>query len=599
MGKVRLSEIIGDLFREVQCIVDLTPPQWEVAAYLQAPSGIKYAHIENIVEMEQVRTTAGGGAASLVVGLEAKSQYRFDQTILKSLRLGDFCLVIFDIWHPGNLLATANTLAQSGLAVESINKVEHKIFETVMLARKIANDDKVGLLRTGNEIQRQVAQSWYYTAESTEDTKNEPESMAGDMRRLRIQLATKRKRLRAIEASLSFRLGNMIVQSLSKPGRNTVLLPYRVLRLGIGAVRARALPERSVMKEVSRATGKVRVLVNGHGLHFIDLLCEKFSDHGYDVAYDKWEGHNVHDVDKSRKLLDQANIIICEWCLGNAVWYSENKQPDQKLIIRLHLFERNEDYPWDVDMENVDSMIFVGPHIRREAIAKFGWERWAETKLKVIPNYINTEAFDLPKSPGARFNIGMVGILRPRKRLDLALDIIEKLRRKDERFHLYVKGKTHREYRWLRPEEIRYYEHQMDRIKGSALLKDAVHFDGWGSDMPEWYKKIGFILSVSDFESFHLVIAEGAASRAVPVALKWEGVEEIFPQDWSYNTTDEIANAILDIAGSGRFEEVGASRYAYVKENFDIGRIARLWLDIIEGTDKGCHGDLQDTQRRE
>jgi glycosyltransferase involved in cell wall biosynthesis len=596
---VRISDVIGDLFREIQCIVDLTPPQWEVAAYLQAPPDIKYAHIENIVETEQVRTTVGGGAACLVIGLEAKNQYRFGQTILKSLRLEDYCLVIFDVWHPGNVLETAHTLAQNGLAVESINKVEHKVFETVVLARKIADDDRADLLRPGNESQLHVTPFRYYAAESTEDLKSERIEMAVEMGRLRTRLASKRRRLRAVEASLSFQLGNMIVRSVMKPGRDTVLLPYRVLKLGIGVARAKVLPARLVVKKVSRATGKDRVLVSGQGLHFIDLLCEKFSAHGYDISYDKWEGHNVHDINKSRKLLDQANILICEWCLGNAVWYSENKRAGQKLIIRLHLFERNEDYPWDVDMENVDSMIFVGPHIRREAIAKFGWEKWAETKLKVIPNYVNTAAFDLPKSPGARFNIGMVGILRPRKRLDFALDIIEKLRREDDRFHLYVKGKTHREYRWLRPEEIRYYEHQMDRIKGSALLKDAVHFDGWGSDMPEWYSKIGFVLSVSDFESFHLAIAEGAASRGVPVALKWEGVEEIFPQDWSYNTTDEIANAILDIVGSDRFEEIGASRHAYVKENFDIERIARLWLDVIEGTEKESCGDVQDVQRRE
>ena len=596
---MQLNDIIGNIFCEVKCILDLTPPQWEVAVYMQAPADIKYAHIKNIGGIEQVRTTMGGGVACLVIGLEAKNQSWLDHTVLKNLRFEDYCLIIFDVWHPGNVLATAHILTQNGLAVESINKVEHKVFATVMLARKIANDNRAGLLRTGNEVQRQVAQSWYYTGESTEDTKNEPESMAGDMRRLRIQLATKRKRLRAVEASLSFRLGNMIVQSLSKPGRNTILLPYRILRLGMGAARAKALPTRSLMKDVSRAKGKGRVLVNGHSLHFINLICEKLLGHGYDVIYDKWEGHNVHDVDKSRKLLDQANILICEWCLGNAVWYSENKRPGQKLIIRLHLFERNEDYPWDVDMENVDSMIFVGPHIRREAIAKFGWEKWAETKLMVVPNYIDSKAFDLPKSPGARFNVGMVGIIRPRKRLDLALDIIEKLRSKDERFHLYIKGKTHREYRWLQPEEIRYYEHQMERIKSSALLKDAVHFDGWGSDMPAWYQKIGFVLSVSDYESFHLAIAESAASRGVPVALKWEGVEEIFPRDWSYNNTDEIANAILDIAGSNRFEEVGTSRHAYVKESFDIERIARLWLDIVEGTEREQHGDLQDVQRRE
>lgn len=46
-------------------------------------------------------------------------------------------------------------------------------------------------------------------------------------------------RLRAVENSVSYRLGNMVVQAVCKPGRNTVLLPYRLLRLTREALRER------------------------------------------------------------------------------------------------------------------------------------------------------------------------------------------------------------------------------------------------------------------------------------------------------------------------------------------------------------------------
>jgi len=335
---------------------------------------------------------------------------------------------------------------------------------------------------------------------------------------------------------------------------------------------------------LSRPTKRGSILVAGHDLKFIDGLCRKFSEQGYNVATDNWEGHNKHNVGRSRKLVRKADIVICEWCLGNAVWCSRNKRLGQKLIIRFHSQERNLNYPAEVDMQNVDSMIFVGPHIRREAIARFGWERWAEKKLVVIPNYVDTKALDMPKPADAQFKIGIVGIVPRLKRPDLAVDIIERLRQKDERFHLYVKGKLPEEYPWMlsRLKELRYYDDQMARIESSALLKDAVHFDSWGDDMPQWYRKIGFILSVSDFEAFHLSIPEGAASRAIPLMLKWEGAEEIYPKDWSYHTVNEMVDAILDIVKSGRFEEIAAARYAYVKQNFDIERISQAWMEIIE-----------------
>jgi len=40
-----------------------------------------------------------------------------------------------------------------------------------------------------------------------------------------------KKQLSAVKNSFSFRLGNMMVQAVYKPGRNTILLPYRLIRL--------------------------------------------------------------------------------------------------------------------------------------------------------------------------------------------------------------------------------------------------------------------------------------------------------------------------------------------------------------------------------
>ena len=43
--------------------------------------------------------------------------------------------------------------------------------------------------------------------------------------------------MRVVKNSLSYRLGTMLVQAFLKSGRNTVLLPYSVLKLGVGVVR--------------------------------------------------------------------------------------------------------------------------------------------------------------------------------------------------------------------------------------------------------------------------------------------------------------------------------------------------------------------------
>ena len=63
-----------------------------------------------------------------------------------------------------------------------------------------------------------------------------------EITRLQAKVAKEQRTVQSVRSSLSFQLGSMLIQAIRKPGRNTVFLPYRVFRLGIGAVREKALP---------------------------------------------------------------------------------------------------------------------------------------------------------------------------------------------------------------------------------------------------------------------------------------------------------------------------------------------------------------------
>lgn len=53
------------------------------------------------------------------------------------------------------------------------------------------------------------------------------------------ELEELRRQLEAVRNSFSYRLGNMLVQAVYRPGRNTLLLPYRLLRLCVTEFRRR------------------------------------------------------------------------------------------------------------------------------------------------------------------------------------------------------------------------------------------------------------------------------------------------------------------------------------------------------------------------
>ncbi|WP_294956951.1 glycosyltransferase [Sulfurovum sp.] len=329
----------------------------------------------------------------------------------------------------------------------------------------------------------------------------------------------------------------------------------------------------------SREKSKI-ILFAGHDLKFVDKLMEEFAQNGYRVLTDKWQSHNKHNEEKSRELLKRADIIFCEWALGNAVWYSQHKLPFQKLFVRFHRQEIETDYPAQIDYNAVDKMTFIVPHMLRKSIKQYKLDKFKE-KCVYIPNYVDAADLDQPKTEDARFNLGIVGIVPKMKRFDRALDILEGLRKKDERYQLFVKGKLAKEYPWMlsRTEEMAYYEAQEKRIENSPHLKGAVHYDGFGKDMGAWFSKIGYILSTSDFEGSHLSVAEAMASGSSPLIIKWDGADEIYPKKYCFDTVSQAVKYVLKETDVSFAEKVVENK-VFVEE-FDIDNIFSKWKSEI------------------
>lgn len=318
------------------------------------------------------------------------------------------------------------------------------------------------------------------------------------------------------------------------------------------------------------------ILFAGHDLKFVDKLMDKFAAGGYTVLTDKWQGHNKHDEAKSKELLLRADIIYCEWAMGNAVWYSHNKLPFQKMFIRLHLQEIDTEFPANINYDAIDKLVFISPFIQREVVKKFSLQEFNE-KIAYIPNYVETEKLNQSKNDDARFNLGIVGIVPERKRFDRALDILENLRKKDKRYQLFIKGKVAKEYSWMlsRPEEMKYYEELEKRIENSPYLQGAVHYDGFGKDMGAWFSKIGYILSTSDFEGSHLSVAEAMASGSSPVIIKWDGADEIYPKKYCFDKITQAVKYVLNETDES-FAEHMVENKVFVEE-FDIDNIYKVW----------------------
>ena len=323
---------------------------------------------------------------------------------------------------------------------------------------------------------------------------------------------------------------------------------------------------------------KLRIAVAGHDLKFINRMLTYLKDNkNLEIKIDKWSNHNSHDERISEECVEWADIILCEWGLGNAVWYSKNKKKYQKLFVRMHGQERKTKFPPLFNYDNIDKFIAISPFIYEEFNRIIDIPR---DQMKIIYNYVDNNSYNKPKLKGAEFNLGIVGISPQLKRLDKAIDIFEKLWEKDNRYKLFIKGKRPEEYKWWtakKGDEVDYYNNLYQRIEESPWKRN-VTFDGHGNDMDVWFQKIGFILSTSDYETFHLAPAEGMASGSVPIIFNWAGSKAIYDKKWIVSNIDEAVQLVLNSKSS-----VGNESFKdYIRDRFGIEKIANDLLGILE-----------------
>ncbi|GAA5029518.1 hypothetical protein [Actinopolymorpha pittospori] len=344
-----------------------------------------------------------------------------------------------------------------------------------------------------------------------------------------------------------------------------------------------ALPPVEQGERPKDGTSPVRVRVFGFDMKFMRDLAIRLGERSdLDVAVDEWRTAGAKNPNITENLARSGQVLVAEWARPNAIWLSETKRPDQRLVVRLHRFEIDSAYPAKIQIDAVDAVVYVGPYMGRRIRDELGWP---VDKLVYVPNFVDAAALDRPKFDGARFTLGMVGITPSLKRFDLALDLLAALRREDPRFHLLVRsqmGWAHKPS-WERPEERHDTQRSLERIEKDPLLRGAVVFDAYGRDMASWYRKVGHILSLSEVESFHAGLAEGMASGAVPVIRAWDGAAEAYGAESLSGSLDDAVARVLEDADLATWERRSTRAKEEVRRRFDPDQVVAAWVDLAHG----------------
>jgi glycosyltransferase involved in cell wall biosynthesis len=367
--------------------------------------------------------------------------------------------------------------------------------------------------------------------------------------------------------------------------RDRCLAAARGFTLEAAAGRLRRYLRQAFPPAPEGARPHTKVVVAGHDLKFFTRLLDHLrSLPGVEVRVDRWPALGSHDPNVSRELAGWADVVVCEWCGPNAVWYSEwlkkHGRPGQRLVVRLHRFELYGAWPGRLDIDAIDQVVCVSPHYADLTRKMTGWPA---DKVTVIPNWVDDAQFGRAKLPGAAHHLGLIGVAPWRKRPDLAVDVLERLRRGDARFTLFVKSKLPWDLPWIwnRTEERELFEALFRRIRRSPLLAGGVVFDPPGPDVASWLRRVGFVLSTSDDESFHLAPAEGMASGAVPALLPWEGADRIYDPHWIHDDPAAMAESIAATVAGGRWEEERERAREEVTRSYALDLVRDRWAELV------------------
>ena len=231
--------------------------------------------------------------------------------------------------------------------------------------------------------------------------------------------------------------------------------------------------------------------------------------------------------------------------------------------------------------ENITHVSFVCDYYRKNSYEIGQLSR--NVPSSVIPNLL--ERKDSSKKKNDNYSIGFVGMVPKRKRLDLAIDLIEYLQKIDVRYQLKIIGKHPDEYPWLqkREDEKRYYDSINSRLSQNPILASKIEFLGFVDDISEFYSSVGHVISMSDFESFHLTLADGPSLGCAAHTLKWDGSESIYNELWLNNDVELMAKRVHELNLCNQTSYHAYQQLVHLYPQMQTERIALSIIEAISG----------------
>ena len=290
-----------------------------------------------------------------------------------------------------------------------------------------------------------------------------------------------------------------------------------------------------MQKNIISNNKKILTLVS-HNFTFANDIIQGIDFTKIKVYIDMWHSklHNISDL--CAKISD---IVFCEWCLANAIYYSRIIKKTTRLILRIHRFEITKPYLSYINFNKVDEIITINSYIKNllNKTFKCPIDKITEIPLNTpIPEILIAKEikYDLKKK-----NLCMIGTNHKYlKRIDIVLKIFKKIQNHSNNyFNLYLIGSKKSELYSLDNN----IKNMLCNIKNITIIDFLPR-----NKLFEKYNEMGYIFSVSDVEGCHTSVSEGLAFGVIPLIYRWYGSDLYYPEKYIHYNSEQIINFIIN-----------------------------------------------------
>ncbi len=315
-----------------------------------------------------------------------------------------------------------------------------------------------------------------------------------------------------------------------------------------------------VLEVIRSKRPKIAFFCGGDGMTFLNKIIE-FTKQRFKARV--FDGQTE---DELYELMAWSDISWFEWCTNLAV--AASKLPKIcKNIIRLHRYEAYEQWPQEVNWNNIDTLISVGNDITKQTLLGKVPGLESYTSVVAVPNGIDLDEFKLIDRRRGK-NIAFLANLRMVKNPAFVLQCMQKLHYIDPEYRLFFAGRF----------QDQALEQYLRRMVQALALGDVVFFDGWQGDVNSWLQDKHYIVSTSICEGHPVGLLEGLACGLKPVIHNFPGAEDVFPSEFLFNISEEFCGQIL----SDKYEPQRYRKFVEEKYSLEsqLSRINEIFIQF-------------------